>query len=132
LLDAVAHRLAPRLGPEDADAQLREVDLHLLRRLGQMQEVARRAADRRDSEILDDHQLALGIAAADRDHRRAQGLGTVMRTEAAGEEAVAVRVLDDIAAMHATGGKGSNHHFGPDVQVGLGVGDDDRLAGGTR
>ena len=53
-LDALAHGLGPRLGAEDADPQRQvlQVDAHLAGALDQVQEVARRAADGRDAEVL--------------------------------------------------------------------------------
>jgi hypothetical protein len=72
VLDPLAHRVAPGLRPEDADPQLGEVHLVSLADSIRMQEVARRAADRRHAEVLHDHELALGVAAADRNDRRAR------------------------------------------------------------
>ncbi len=106
-----------------------EVDIHLPGRFDQVQEVARRAADRGNAEVLHDHELALGVAAADRDHGRAQSLGAVVRPQAAGEEAVAVGVLDDVAAMEPARGEGPDHDLRPDVQIGLRVRNHDRLPG---
>ncbi len=68
------------------------------RALDQVQEVARRAADGRDAEILHDHDLPVGVAAGDGDDGRAERLGAVMRAQPAGEQPVAVGVLDDVAA----------------------------------
>ena len=130
-LDAPAHGFGPRLGAEDAGAQRQFLDVHAqLRRLvNQVQEIAGRAADGRDTEILHHHQLALGVAAGDRDDRRAQRLGAVMRPQPAGEQAVAVGVLDDVPLMQPAGGEAAQHDVGPDLDVLLRVGDDDGFAG---
>src|ERR1035437_10201230 len=94
-----------------------------------MQEVARRAADRGHAEVRHDHQLALGVAATDRDDRRAERLAAVMRAQAAGEEPVTVGVLDDVAAVHPAGDESPDHDLGPYVQVSLRIRDHYRLAG---
>jgi hypothetical protein len=46
---------------------------------------------------VDELHLALGHAAGHRDHGRAELLGAVVRAQAAGEKAVAVRDVDDVA-----------------------------------
>ena len=96
-----------------------------------MDEVRGRAADGGDAEVLHDHDLAFSIAAGDGDHGGAEGFRAVVRAQAAGEQAVPERVLDDIARVHATGGEGALHDVGPDIEVVLVVCDDDRLAGCT-
>jgi hypothetical protein len=82
-----------------------------------------------DAEILHHHQLPRRVAAGNRDDRRAQRLRAVMRAQSAGEQAVAVGVLDDIARVQAARRKAAHHHVGPDLHVLLRVGDDDGLAG---
>ena len=54
-----------------------------------------------------------------------------MGAQTAGEEAVAVGVLKNVAAVHATGHEGPDHDLAPDVQIRLRVRDYDRLAGGS-
>jgi len=132
-LDAVAHRLGPGLGAEDARPQGQglQVDAHARGALEDVEEVTRRAADGGDPEVLEDHDLALGIAAGGGDDGGADGLCAVVRAEAAGEQAVAVGVLHHVAPVHAAGGEGARHDARPDVDVRLGVGDHDRLARGT-
>ena len=129
-LDVPAHRLGPGLRAENARAQRQLLDVHaqFAGPLDQVDEVAGRAADGGDVEVLHDHDLPVGVAAGDRDDRRAERLRAVMRAEAAGEQAVAVRVLDDVAGMQPAGGETAHHHARPDVHVLLRVGDDDRLA----
>ena len=57
--------------------------------------------------------------------------GAVVRAQSAGEQAVAVGVLHDVAVMQTAGGEAAHHHRGPHLQVLLRVSDDDGLAGGA-
>ena len=76
-LDAPAHGFGPRFRAEDAGAQRQflEVDAQLRRLVDDVQKIAGRAANRRDTEILHHHQLPLGVAAGNGDDRRPQRLG---------------------------------------------------------
>ena len=134
LLDLVAHLLGPGLGAEDAVLQghlLAEVDALLVAFVDDVQEVARRARDRGDAEVLHQHQLAVGVAAGDGQHRAAVGLGAVVQHEAAGEEAVAVGDLHDVVRRHAGHREAAHHAVRPDGDVVRRVRDADRLAGGA-
>ena len=106
-----------------------EVDAHFRRAVEDVQEVARRATDGGDAEILEDHDLPVGVAAGGRDHGRPQPLAAVVQPQAAGEQPVAVGVLQDVAFVQAEGNQGPLNDLGPDVHVVAVVGDDDRLAG---
>ena len=134
LLDLAAHRLRPGLGAEDADAQLQggRVDAQLPHRLGHVQRVRRRAGEHGRAEVLEDHDLALGVAARDRDDRRAEPLGAVVHAEPAGEQAVAVGVVDDVAAPDAGARQRAGADLGPGVDVAQRVADDGHLAGRAR
>ena len=100
----------------------------LLGPLDQRQEVARRAADRRDAEILEQGDVAAGVAAGDREDGHAQGLGAVVQAQGVGEQIVAAGVLEDVALLDAAAGQAADHDLGPDFQVAAGVGEDDRLS----
>ena len=67
-----------------------------------------------------------------RDHGAAQPLGAVVRAEAAGEQAVAVGDVHDVAGAAAGGADRARHQVGPGVDVVLRVAHDRRLAGGAR
>ena len=54
-----------------------------------------------------------------------------MRAESAGEKAIAIGVLDDVALVQAAGGEAAHHHRRPHGHVVFGVGHDDGLAGGA-
>ncbi len=81
-----------------------------------------------ERKILHHHQLPLRVAAGNRNHRRAERLAAVVRAESAGEQAVAVGVLNDVARVQAARRKTAHHHVRPNINVFLGVGDDNRFA----
>ena len=82
----------------------------------------------RGLEVGDQPDLALGHAAGDRDDGAAELLGAVVRAEAAGEQPVAVGVVQDVARPAAGGADAARHHRGPHVEVVGGVADDGRPA----
>ena len=96
-LDLAPHRLAPGLGAEQADLEraLAQVDALLLRDLGDRERIRWRRAQHARAEIHDQRDLPLGRAARHRHDDRAQPLGAVVRAQPAGEQAVAVRVVDE-------------------------------------
>ena len=96
-----------------------------------MDEVARRAADGRDFEVLHQHDLPLGVASRDGNHRRPQRFRAVVSPQAAGEQTVAVSVLHDVAVRDAAGRQAAHHRVGPHVHVFLGVRHHDGLARGA-
>ena len=134
LVDLGAQGVGPRLGAVDADleGQRAHVDAHLLADLGDVQRVGRRAADDARPEVLEQHDLAFGQAAGQRQHGHAQTLRPVVEAEAAGEQAVAVGVVQDVAGARPGGGHAARHQIGPHVEVLARVADDGGLAGGAR
>ena len=68
-------------------------------------------------EVVDQLHLPLGLPAGHRDHRAAQPLGAVVRAEAAGEQAVAVGDVDDVAGAPAGRADRARHHRRPGVDV---------------
>ena len=131
LLDFGAHRLGPRLGAENADAQRRRCRIDSLppHFLGDRQHVRRRDHDDVGPEVLNQLHLALGHAARHRDHRAAHPFGAVMRAEAAGEQAIAVGDVHDVAGAPAGGADRTRDEAGPHLDVVAGIPDDGRLAG---
>jgi hypothetical protein len=89
--------------------------------------VAWRDHDDVGAEVGDQLHLLVGIAAAHRHHRAAQPLGAVVGPQAAGEQAVAVGHVHDVAGAAAAGADRPGHQIGPGVDVGLGVADHGRL-----
>ena len=83
------------------------------------------------AEVLEQHDLAPGVAAGHGDHRGPQAFGAVVGAQAAGEQAVAVGVVDDIAPVGAGRGQGPGHELGPGLQVPCGVGHRGGFAGGA-
>ncbi len=81
---------------------------------------------------LDQLHLLLGLPARHRDHGAAQPLGAVVRAQAAGEQAVAVGDVHDVAGAPAGGADRARDQVGPGVDVALRVAHDGRLAGRAR
>jgi hypothetical protein len=54
-----------------------------------------------------------------------------METEAAGEQPVAVGIVKHVARPSAHAGDGPRHQIGPELEIGAGVADHGRLAGGA-
>ena len=133
-LDVAAHGVGPRLGAEDAGVQrqLADVDAHAVGDLGDVERVGRRGAQDVGAEVLQQRDLPLGAAAGQRHHGAAEPLGAVVRAETAGEQAVAVGVVHDLAGPRAHAGEAARHQVGPQIEVAFGVADDGRLAGGAR
>ncbi len=96
------------------------------------QHVARRHRDDIGPEIVDQLHLPLGHAAGNRHHRAAELFGAVMHTEPAGEQAIAVGIVNDHPRAAAGGADRARHHVRPDVDIPLRVADHDRLAGRAR
>ena len=131
VLDLGAHRIGPGLGAEDAELQRRlsRIEPLPLELVQDRQHVARRHRDDVGPEVVDELHLPLGHAAGDRHHGAAEPLGAVMRAKAAGEQAIAIGIVDDHAGAAAGGADRARHHVRPDVDIGSGVADHDRLAG---
>src|SRR6185369_7257664 len=94
-----AHLFGPRLGAEDADLQARRPRIQALLRelVDDRQHVRRRHHDQPGPEVVDELYLTRRHAAGDRDDGAAEPLGTGVRAEAAGEQAVAVGVVQAVA-----------------------------------
>ena len=92
LFNFLTHALGPGFGPEDPHPELGlgEVHPHFLAHLRQVEGEGRGAAEDGGAKILDEHDLAPGLAAGDRDDRGSQPLGPVVDPQAPGEEAIPV------------------------------------------
>ena len=125
-LELRAHRLGPRLRAEHADLQreLVDRDARLAQALGDVERVGRRGAEDLAAEIAQQQRLAGGDAAGYRDRQRAEPLGALVEAEPAGEQPVAVGVVDDHPRADAGHVQAVGHDLGPDVEVVLCVGDD--------
>ena len=130
VFDLAAHRVGPGLCTEDADLEraLARIELLTLELVEDRQHVARRHRDDVGPEIVDELHLPLGHAAGDRHHGAAELLGAVVYAEPAGEEAIAIGIVDDHAGAAAGRADRARHHLRPGVDIGLRVADDDRLA----
>ena len=134
VLDFGAHRVGPGLCAEDADFEraLPGIQPLALELVEDRQHVARRHRDDVGPEIVDQLHLPLGHAAGDRHHGAAEFLGAVMDAKPAGEQAVAIGIVNDHAAAAAGGADRACHHVRPGRDVVSGVADHDRFAGGAR
>ena len=129
-----AHGLGPGLGAEAAVAQreLAQIDAHAGRDLGDVERVGRRRAEDARAEILHQRHLPLGGAARDRNGGEAEPLGAVVEAEPAGEQPVAIGIVEDVAGPGAHAGERARHQVRPEIEIGLGVADHGRLAGRAR
>ena len=80
-------------------------------------------------QVLDQLHLLLGLAARHRNHGAAGALRTVVRAQAACEEAVAVGDVDHVAGPAAGGADRARDQVGPGIDVVQRVADDRGLAG---
>ena len=87
---------------------------------------------RRDAEVAHELELAVGVAAGDRQDGGAETLAAVVQAETAGEQAVAVGVLQHVAGLHAAGGQRAGDEVGPQVDVAGRVAHGGRIAGRAR
>ena len=133
LLDLGPHGVGPGLGAEDADLERGRARVAALAAelIEDRQHVGGRHRDDVGLEVGDQLNLPLGHAAGDGDGGEAEPLGAVVNTQAAGEKAVAVGVVQFHAGTPAGGADGARHHLAPGLDVGLGVADHGRLAGGA-
>jgi hypothetical protein len=123
--DLRAEGLRPGLCAVNARAKAESAGvLHVV---GEGEGIARGTAEDLRAEVIEQLHLAGGVAPRGRDHGAAETLGPVVQTEAAGEQTVAVGDVDDRAWAPAGCGERPGAAVGPEVDVGLGVGDDRRL-----
>jgi hypothetical protein len=103
ILQILAHRVAPRLGAEQADAQRRsaQVDAHAGRHLGDVDRVGGRRAQDVGAEVLEQRDLPFGRAARHRHHGAPEPLGAVVRAKPSREQAVTVDIVHDVAGRPA-------------------------------
>ena len=131
--DLLAHRAGPGLGAENADLERGgpRVDAGALELLDNVEHVGGGDHDDARLEVEDQLDLPLGHPAAHRDDGAAQPLGAVVGAEAAGEQAVAVGDVADVARPAARGADRARHQVGPVVDVAARVADHGGLARGA-
>src|SRR5262249_29482683 len=123
-LDRLAQPLRPRLGAEDAGAEAEARGFGDV--VGDRERVARCATEDLRAEVLEQLCLPRRVPARRRDDRAAEALGAVVETEATGEEAVAVRDVDERAGPGACGRKTTRAAVRPGREVAARIGDDRR------
>ena len=115
----------------DPDGQVRGAQAAVAGGVTQVHGVGGRAAQGRGAEVAHDLELPLGVAAGDGHDRAAQALGAEVQAQAAGEEAVAVGVLQQVAGPDAAGGQRTSDEVAPHLDVGARVADGGGIAGGA-
>ncbi|ERH11018.1 MAG: hypothetical protein J07HX64_02797 [halophilic archaeon J07HX64] len=97
---------------------------HLLGRLREVQGVRGCTSEHVTVEVTHQLDLALCLSAPDGDDRRTELLAAVVESKPAGEQPVAVGVLDSITGLGTAGSQRAGHDLAPDIEVVVGVGDD--------
>ena len=129
VLDLCPGLVGPRLGAEEADAevQIGEVEAGIARGLGDEQRVRRSAHDHRRLVVLHDHQLTSGVARRGGDDGGADAFQPCVQTESAGGQAVAEGDLGHILRPRTAGDDHTSAQLGPGIEISPGVSDDPRL-----
>ena len=132
-LERRPHALGPRLGAIEpvTQAEGARVPPLLLQRLGDVQRERGRGAQAGGPQIVQQQEVARGVAGGDGDDAQADALGAVVKAETAGEEAVAVPVVQRVARAGAGGEQHARHHLAPHVEIAGRVADEGRLALGA-
>ena len=135
ILDFRTHLVGPRFGAENAvfeSGVAPEVEPLLFGDVHNAKEVARGAGDDRNAEILHQHELLFGVAAADGQYRAAELFAAVVKSESAGEKSVAVGDLQNVFVGNAVHRQTPRSRFRPDFDIALGVGQAYGFAGRAR
>ena len=118
-----AHVLRPRLRPERPDAQLQIVGRKplLMQRLSQIQGIGRRTGNTRHSKVSQQTDMFLRIPGRSRQYGSPQMLHTVMGTQSARKQPVAISHGNDVSTRHAIGRQRTCYHFFPNLQVTISI-----------
>ena len=114
----------------DGEPERRRVDAGLVAGVGDDERVGRRAHQDLRGEVAEELYLLLRVAPRHRDDGASETLGAVVRPEPAGEEAVAVGDVDEVAGTSAGGADRARDERRPGVDVARGVAHDGRFPGG--
>src|SRR5690606_22313187 len=133
LLDLGAHLIGPGFGAEDADLQRSAagIDALALELVEQRQHVGRGDHDDLGLEVLDDLHLTRGHAAGGGNDGATQLLGSVVGPEATGEQPVPVGDVHLVPGAATGRADRAGHHFGPGLQITVGVTHHGGFAGGA-
>src|SRR4029079_15809357 len=132
--DLGAHCIGPRLGAAHCDLEraLARIDALGMKFIKNCKYIAWRNKDDVRAEIGDQAYLPLCHSARHRHDRHAKPFGPVVKTDAASEQAVSVRILYQHPWLAARGAHAARHHVGPGVEIAPTVADDSGLAGRSR
>jgi hypothetical protein len=130
--DPGAERRGPRLAAEDAhlECQVVGAEARLGDRLADAQRIGGRGEQRLRAQVVQERDLPRGHAARHRDDGRAEALGALVEAQPAGEQPVAVGVVDDHPRVHAGHPQAAGHELGPRLEVRARVADHRPAAAG--
>ena len=133
LFDFAAHRIGPRLGPENPHIQRRLARINALSAelIQNGQHIGRGHHDDLRFEILNQRDLPFGHAPRHRDHGTAQTLRPIVRTQTASEQTIAVRDMANVPRPPARGTDRPRDAIGPIADVVLRISDHRRLTCGA-
>jgi hypothetical protein len=134
VLDALPLPLGVGFGADGQHAQPGvpgDVHPHFLENLVKTGQIAGDGVDDRGAKISDQLDLAAAVAGSGRDGQGAEALRAVLEAEAAGEQAVAADILEDVAGPGSGREQGARHQVGPGIEIVAVVEDDRGVAGGA-
>ncbi len=131
---SIAHLLGPRLAAEvpGGEPQGARVAPPGAGHLGDVERVARRADQHVGAQVGEERHLAGRVAAGHGHDGRAHPLDALVQPEAAGEEAVAEGHVHQVVGPEPAGHQEAGAQPRPDLHVGVAVGHEGGLAGGSR
>ena len=99
-LDFLSHLFRPRLSAKGTHAQLNLVfrDTQTVHCLSEVKRIRWCAGDARDAEVANEFQVLLGVARASRDNRCSEVLYSVVCSQTAGKQSVAVAHRERVVA----------------------------------
>ncbi len=124
LLQRVSHVARPGFRAEAPGSKLkihRGIKPHVLRHLGEMKGVGRRAGKDRGAKVLHDGYLPLAVAPGRGDDRGADFFRPVVKSHASGKKSVGVCVMNDVAPVNAGAGETAGHELRPKLNIMAGV-----------
>src|SRR5262249_3647991 len=129
-LDLCPHPFAPGLRTAEGQAQVRlsRVETLPTELIGDGQEIGRGDGEDIGPEIGDLLDLSWRLAAAGGDNGAAQSLRAVVKAKAAGEQAIAIGIVQLVARSPSRGADGARHEMRPSLDIAFRIADDGGLA----
>ena len=132
-LNLLTHTLCPRLSTKGTHTQFQVflADTQLIHCLCQIQGVGRRASQTCDTQVANQLQMLLGITRTSRNTRGTDVLYTIVGTQAARKQSIAVSYGEDIITCHTVCGQTACHTLAPYTDILAGITHDGRVTGCT-